>query len=100
MNDLQQRVEAIESKLKLRLPGSTFTRQLAEKSGDPVNWVLGVGEMQMPKTFFVASTMAQCVELAERYVDGLSNPGLHVTAGFCGESFMKEDFVEFAAVAA
>lgn len=91
---LQERVEALEQKLQLRLPWSTFTRQISEVSGDPANWVLGLGEMQMPKTFFIAPTMADCLDLAERYVNGIENPGLHVAASFCGDSLRREDFVD------
>lgn len=67
MNIEQKLIELEKLLLKGRTPGTMISRVLKEKEG--YQWCLGVGAMQMPKSFFYADTIDECIRLAMESVN-------------------------------
>lgn len=62
-NELDLRIEKIESKLSSPA-GTCISRTLDDSNG--LKWVIGFGQMSMPKSFFYGNTIEECIEKAEK----------------------------------
>lgn len=61
--DIEQKLIELEKcLLNGRTPGTMISRVMKETGG--CQWCLGIGAMQMPKSFFYADTIEECVNQA------------------------------------
>lgn len=72
---IDERILAIEAELPYKsMPGTTLSRCFAEKQG--VEWVLALGPIQMPKTFFRGPTIEDVVSQGEKAVAEMKARGM------------------------
>lgn len=62
-NKLEIRIEKIESQIASPV-GTCISRTLSPYGG--LKWVIGFGQMSMPKVFFDGITIEECIEKAEK----------------------------------
>lgn len=60
---IDERILRIEQQLKLTVPGTSISRQLAPERG--MQWVIGFGQIHMPKEFFTGKTIEEALTCAE-----------------------------------
>ena len=69
MTTTEKRITALEKKygyVEGRVPGTSFVRIITEHDG--IQWSLGLGLMQDRKQYFVAPTISECLDKAEKSV--------------------------------
>lgn len=71
---IDERILAIEAELPYKsMPGTTLSRCFKETQG--VEWVLALGPIQMPKTFFRGPTIEDVVSQGEKAVAEMKTRG-------------------------
>lgn len=73
---IDERILAIEAELPYQsMPGTTLSRAFKETQG--VEWVLALGPIQMPKTFFRGPTIEDVVSQGEAAVAEMKARGMN-----------------------
>ena len=62
--DIDQEIEALEVIINC-VPGTIIQRTL-KKEGTGLEWTLGLGCLQEPKTYFTGDTIKECVQKAKK----------------------------------
>lgn len=65
-HELEARLNSIEEFMG-GVPGTTLSRVLVYNKG--IEWCLAVGKLSQPKFFFYGSTIEQCINQAEQWMN-------------------------------
>lgn len=63
--DIDARIKAIEDFVKAPIPGTMITRTAMPPPAKGYGWCLAIGCMGMPKDFFHAVTIEECLTMVE-----------------------------------
>lgn len=71
--DLEDRLKMLETYISHpTIPGTTISRVLTPDDG--MQWQLGVGALTLPKNFFTAPSIEECLQKAENHYYEIPKP--------------------------